>query len=84
MDTHEGGTDFTWRHSLFLWVVVVLGMSGISLLVLNAQNRALGEFVFFGLFMGNFLVVVDLVLTLAFALLFMKFRDFVRYAGFKD
>jgi membrane protease YdiL (CAAX protease family) len=74
---------FSWKHSLFLWVIVVLGISGTSFLVLNTKNRALGEFVLLGLFKGNFLVVVDLVLTLSFALLFVEFPELVRYIGFK-
>jgi membrane protease YdiL (CAAX protease family) len=83
MKKYERRADFSWKHSLFLWVIVVLGMLGISLLAISTKNKALGSFLFSGPFKGNFLLIVDLVFTLAFALLFMKFPEFIKYIGFK-
>jgi membrane protease YdiL (CAAX protease family) len=83
MKAYEKRVDFGWKHSLFLWVIIILGMCGITKLILNTKNVDLIRFAFLGPFKGNFILVIDLALTLAFALLFMKFPEFVRYIGFK-
>jgi hypothetical protein len=74
---------WNWKHSVLLWIIVLLGMIGVSLLVVCTKNENITEFVFSGPFKGNFIIIVDLVFTLIFALHFMKFPEFIRYIGFK-
>lgn len=74
---------WNWRHSLFLWVVVFLGVTGVNFLALSTRNGDIIEFVAIGPLQGCFVVLMDLLLTIGFALCLTDFHTFLNVEGFK-
>jgi len=72
-----------WRHSIFLWVIVFLSITGVNFTVILTANDTLTTFFTSGVFEGNFVLIMDLLLTLGFALCITDFRTFVKVEGFR-
>ena len=74
---------WNWKHSIFLWVAVFLSITGVSFLALLTRNKDIIGFVAIGPLQGCLVVVMDLLLTIGFALCLTDFHTFLKVEGFK-
>jgi hypothetical protein len=78
---------WNWKHSTFLWVAVFLSITGVNFLalltIIKSGNEDIIWFVAIGPLQGCLVVVMDLLLTIGFALCLTDFHTFLKVEGFK-